>query len=83
MEIVINGQPRQVPEGQTVLDLLASLELDPARLALELDGRILQSSYWGKRSYTPGPAWKSSILWAAAKKTLPRALTRLSSAVQS
>jgi thiamine biosynthesis protein ThiS len=54
MEIIINGQPRQVPEGQRVLDLLASLELDPARLALELDGRILQSSYWGETVLHPG-----------------------------
>jgi thiamine biosynthesis protein ThiS len=54
MEIVINGHPRQVPEGQTVLDLLASLELDPARLALELDGRILKPSHWGKTVLHPG-----------------------------
>ena len=54
MEIVINGQPREAPEGQRVLDLLAGLELDPARLALELDGRILQSSHWGETVLHPG-----------------------------
>jgi thiamine biosynthesis protein ThiS len=44
--VVVNGQAREVARGQTVLDLLRSLGLDPARLALELNGRIVKRTEW-------------------------------------
>jgi thiamine biosynthesis protein ThiS len=54
MQIVVNGQPRQVPEGQTLLALLADLGLDPARVAIELDGEIVRRGEWGQRALGPG-----------------------------
>lgn len=54
MEIHVNGQSRQAPEGQTVLELLESLALDPARLALELDGQILPRTCWKQRTLQAG-----------------------------
>jgi len=54
MEILINGQPRQAPEGQTVLELLQSLALDPAAVAVELDGQILQRTRWKEKALQPG-----------------------------
>ena len=35
MQISVNGQPRSVPEGQTVAALLAELKLEPRYLAVE------------------------------------------------
>lgn len=46
VEIIVNGQPREVADGQTVLGLLESLELDPSRVAVELDGRIVKKAEW-------------------------------------
>jgi len=44
--IVINGQPRTTDEGQTLLGLIHELHLDPARVAVELDRRIVKQPLW-------------------------------------
>jgi len=44
--IVINGQPQSTPEGQTILGLLHELHIDPARVAVELDRRIVKQPLW-------------------------------------
>ena len=54
IEILVNGAPHPVPEGQTVLGLLKSLQLDPARVAVELDGQILRQSYWKEKTLQAG-----------------------------
>jgi thiamine biosynthesis protein ThiS len=54
MEILVNGQIRPAPEGQTVLELLESLRLDPARLAVELDGQILKQTHWKDKALHAG-----------------------------
>jgi thiamine biosynthesis protein ThiS len=54
MEILINGASHEAPEGQTVRGLLDSLGLDPARVAVEYDGRISQRAEWGERVLHPG-----------------------------
>lgn len=46
IEIILNGERRAASEGQTVLDLLQQLELDPARVAIELDRRIVKQPLW-------------------------------------
>jgi sulfur carrier protein len=48
IDIVINGEPRAATEGQTILDLLHQLELDPARVAVELDRRIVKQPKWAE-----------------------------------
>jgi thiamine biosynthesis protein ThiS len=45
-EIVVNGSERQVAAGLTVLGLLRDLQLEPARVAVELDRRILKRAEW-------------------------------------
>jgi len=37
MNIFFNGQPRDVPDDATVSDLLVQAELDPRRLAVEVN----------------------------------------------
>ena len=53
MEIVINGQAREAPEGQTVPALLEELGLEPTRVAVELDGRILKQALWAETALHP------------------------------
>jgi thiamine biosynthesis protein ThiS len=46
IHIVVNGQPQSAPQGQTILGLLRQLDLDPARVAVELDRRIVKQPHW-------------------------------------
>ena len=54
MEIVVNGEPCTTSGDQTVLGLLRELQLDPARVAVELDRRIVKQPLWGATVLTPG-----------------------------
>ncbi|AEJ07221.1 thiamine biosynthesis protein ThiS [Stutzerimonas stutzeri] len=44
MQIQLNGEPYELPAGQTVADLLARLELTGRRLAVELNRDIVPRS---------------------------------------
>ncbi len=46
MEIVINGQRREVPEGITVRELLAVLGLKLERVATEVNREIVPRQRW-------------------------------------
>ncbi|HVZ17935.1 MAG TPA: sulfur carrier protein ThiS [Terriglobales bacterium] len=48
IKIVLNGEPQAVPEGRTILDLLHQLNLDPARVAVELNRRIVKQPQWAE-----------------------------------
>lgn len=52
--VVINGEPRSIPAGETVLGLLQRLNLDPARVAVELDRRIVKQPRWGETRVNAG-----------------------------
>jgi len=54
VEIILNGEPHSVAEGQTILGLLRQLKLDPARVAVELDRRIIRQPRWSEIILTPG-----------------------------
>ncbi len=54
MEVLVNGEPRAVAEGQTVLSLLHDLGLDPSRVAVELDRRIVKQPQWEGTVLRPG-----------------------------
>jgi sulfur carrier protein len=56
IDIVVNGEARTVPAGESILGLLGRLQLDPARVAVELDRRIVRQ-----------PAWKDTIVHAGAR----------------
>jgi thiamine biosynthesis protein ThiS len=42
LEIVVNGEPRDIPAPATVLDLLTSLGLDPRMVVVELNKEIVR-----------------------------------------
>ena len=44
MEILLNGEARQLADGATVLDLLAGLGRDPRTVAVERNGEIVPRS---------------------------------------
>lgn len=54
MEIVVNGAPRSAEEGQTILGLLRDLGLDPVRVAVEYDRRIVKQGQWPETVLRPG-----------------------------
>ena len=54
IEIVVNGEARQVPQGTTITGLLAQLGIRPDRVAVELDRVIIKSSFWSETTLAPG-----------------------------
>jgi sulfur carrier protein len=54
IEIVVNGETRTAAPGQTILDLLQQLQLDPARVAVEMDRRIIRQPRWSETVLEPG-----------------------------
>ena len=46
IQVVINGEAQTIPQGQTVLQLLQRLQLDPARVAVELNRLIVKQPLW-------------------------------------
>ena len=56
IEIVVNGQPRHAPAGQSLTELLVWLEVDPARVAIELNRSIIRHERWAKTKIEQGAA---------------------------
>ncbi|HEX5228841.1 MAG TPA: sulfur carrier protein ThiS [Bryobacteraceae bacterium] len=48
IEIVVNGQTRLAPEGCTLWELLAWLEVDAERVAVELNRSIVHRTAWAR-----------------------------------
>jgi thiamine biosynthesis protein ThiS len=48
IDVTVNGEPQNAPDGQTILGLLKQLELDPARVAVELDRHIVKQTRWAE-----------------------------------
>jgi sulfur carrier protein len=46
IQVVLNGEQRSVPLGLTVDRLLMFLEIDPSRVAVELNGAIIRKPDW-------------------------------------
>jgi sulfur carrier protein len=53
-EIVVNGQVRLAPAGCTLLELLNWLDVDPARVAVELNRSIVPRQAWAETAVAPG-----------------------------
>ena len=54
IDIVVNGEMHAASEGQTILDLLHQLDLDPSRVAVELDRRIVRQPNWSETRLNAG-----------------------------
>jgi thiamine biosynthesis protein ThiS len=53
-QIRVNGEPREVPIGLTLLDLLRFLEVDPERVAVELNRKIVRQPEWSGTAVSDG-----------------------------
>lgn len=54
MQITLNGERRQVPDGTTAAQLVELLELTGRRLAMEVNGEIVPRSRHGTHALAPG-----------------------------
>ena len=54
ISISVNGEKHLTEEGQTILELLKQLQIDPARVAVELDRRIVKQPRWTETLVTAG-----------------------------
>ena len=61
IEIVVNGEPARVPEGLDVARLLEFLEIDPARVAVELNRSIVRKQEWNTTAVEGGA--QLEIVW--------------------
>ena len=61
IEVVVNGNPRRVPEGLNVTGLLAFLEIDATRVAVELNRTIVRKVEWEATTVSEGA--KVEIVW--------------------
>ena len=61
IEIVLNGESRQVPPRLTIDQLLAWLEMDPSRVAVEFNGRIVRKPEWPALEVAAGA--RMEVVW--------------------
>jgi thiamine biosynthesis protein ThiS len=59
--VVVNGHERLVPEGASVTSLLRYLEIDPSRVAVELDREIVRKPAWESTEVREGA--KIEVVW--------------------
>jgi thiamine biosynthesis protein ThiS len=61
IDVVVNGEPKRVPEGLDVARLLAWLAIDPSRVAVELNRTIVRKSEWNTAEVRDGA--EIEIVW--------------------
>ena len=61
IRIVLNGEPKHVPEGFHVGRLLEFLAIDPARVAVELNRSIVRKQDWSAAAIEDGA--EVEVVW--------------------
>jgi len=61
IQVVLNGEPRSIPAGLTVDRLLIFLEMDPSRVAVELDREIVRKPAWAEAEVRDGA--EIEVVW--------------------
>ena len=61
IEVVVNGEPRRVPQGLDVLRLLDHLGIDASRVAVELNRAIVRKGDWQATAVSEGA--RVEIVW--------------------
>ena len=56
IDVVVNGEPRAVAPGQTLLELLGGLGLDPRMVVVEHNRRIVRRPALGEVTVAAGDA---------------------------
>jgi len=58
VQVIVNGEDRQVAEGATVEDLLRELSLPPGRVAIERNLEILPRPQWAATRIAPNDRYE-------------------------
>jgi sulfur carrier protein len=61
IQVVLNGEPRSIPAGLTVDRLLIFLEMEPSRVAVELDREIVRKPAWAEAEVRDGA--QIEVVW--------------------
>ena len=61
IQVVLNGEERSLPAGLTVDRLLGFLEMEPSRVAVELNGTIVRKPDWLSTQVLEGA--KIEVVW--------------------
>lgn len=61
IEVVLNGERKSVPAGLTVDRLLVFLDINPSRVAVELDRAIVRKSDWSATEVRDGA--QIEVVW--------------------
>lgn len=56
VSVIVNGEPREVPAGASLLALLAELGLDPRAVVVEHNRRIVRRPALAQVAVAPGDA---------------------------
>ena len=54
MRIMLNGDPHDLPESVTVLELLGQLDIDPRIVAVEVDRVVVKRDRYSRTVITDG-----------------------------
>lgn len=54
MQVQINGEPREVPDGTTVTGLLALLDIKAPRVAVEVNAEVIVKAQHATTALVPG-----------------------------
>ena len=54
MTVIVNGNPTNIAEGSRIGELVKSLDLNPERVAVELNRRIIRRVNWGSTTISEG-----------------------------
>ena len=54
MEVHINGKPTPVPDGHTIAELIAGMDLTNKRIAIEVNEEIVPRSAYPAHTLNPG-----------------------------
>jgi sulfur carrier protein len=58
MQIIVNGDPREVPDGLTVAALLEVLQMRANRVAIERNREILPRAQWQATQVQPNDSFE-------------------------
>jgi thiamine biosynthesis protein ThiS len=54
MKLTVNGNPVELPDGSSVAALLARLEVEPARVAIERNQDVIPRRTWAEARLADG-----------------------------
>ena len=58
IRIVVNGEPREVPAGMNLAQVLSFLAVDPSRVAVERNSEIVRRPEWNSTTICSGDSFE-------------------------